>query len=169
MPEIEELTAIELSLYNSVERTAQRTLFDLDELIEQMRLRGMDDAGIRSFLLSDLEDGGRYFGAFQNAIGRIVTNAVEEAGGVASRGVFERAGITEFQWQTAGGNVCPDCKERNNRTRTMEQWRLVGIPKSGFSVCGSYCNCVLVPSGSGRNIRKRAERKRELKLKFGRT
>ena len=168
MPEIEELTAIEVSLYNSVQRTAERTLLDLDELIEQMRLRGMDDAEIRAFLLSDLEDGGRYFGAFQNAIGRIVTNSVEEAGGVASRGVFQRAGVREFLWQTAGGNVCPDCKERSGRVRTMDQWRLVGIPKSGFSVCGSNCNCVLVPSGSGRSIRQRAERKRELREKFGR-
>ncbi len=161
-----ELTAIEVSLYTSVERTTQRTLLDLDGLIEQMRLRGMGDAEIRAFLLSDLKQGGRYFGAYVNAIGRSVTNALEEAGGVASRGVFESEGIKEFQWQTAGGNVCPDCKDRSGRIRTMEQWRQVGIPKSGFSVCASNCNCVLVPSGSGRKIRQRAVRKKELREKF---
>ncbi len=107
------LTAIEVSLYTSVERTTQRTLLDLDGLIEQMRLRGMGDAEIRAFLISDLRTGGRYFGAYVNALGRLVTNALEEAGGVASREVFESQGIKEFQWQTAGGSVCPDCKDRS--------------------------------------------------------
>ena len=166
VPEIQELQAIEVSAYLSVERITQRTLIDFDELISTMRSRGMGDGQIRAFLLSDLQGEGRYFSSFTNAIGRHTTNALEEAGSVASRAVFEANGIKEFQWQTAGGNVCPDCKDRSGRVRTLEQWRLVGIPKSGFSVCGSNCNCVLVPSGKGRGIRNRSERKRELRERF---
>ncbi|HCI03987.1 TPA: hypothetical protein DE059_03595 [Candidatus Peribacteria bacterium] len=168
MPEIEELTALEISLYTSIDGTTQTTITSIEELIGKMRLQGMDDDSIRRFLVNDLKSGGRIFGTYTNALGRFTTNAVEEAGGIASRGVFERAGITNFQWQTAGGNVCPDCISRSGDTRTMEQWRMVGIPKSGFSVCGFNCNCVLVPSGKGRSVRNRAARKKELKEKFGR-
>ena len=101
------------------------------------------------------------------ALGRTVSNTVEEAGGVASRALLEEAGVEEWQWQTAGVNVCPDCKPRNGDVRTLDQWRLVGLPKSGFSVCGHSCQCTLVPAGKGRKIRRRAERKKELKERFG--
>tara|TARA_R110000824_G_scaffold252854_6_gene441672 strand:- start:5572 stop:6078 length:507 start_codon:yes stop_codon:yes gene_type:complete len=167
MSELEELQTIEVYLANSVQRTVDKTLIDLEDLIETMKFRGMANSEIRTVLKNDLREGGRYFGAFSNGLGRTVGNTVEEAGGVASRALFEQAGVEQWQWQTAGVNVCPDCKPRNGDIRTLDQWRLVGLPKSGFSVCGHSCQCTLVPSGKGRKIRRRAERKKELKERFG--
>lgn len=41
------------------------------------------------------------------------------------------------------GKYCPDCVSRSGETGTMDFWRTVGKPKSGWSICGEGCGCRL--------------------------
>lgn len=50
----------------------------------------------------------------------------------------------EWTWQTESGRPCPDCSARNGQTHSYEYWETVGLPKSGATICGSYCLCRLV-------------------------
>jgi len=40
--------------------------------------------------------------------------------------------------------VCEDCLSRKDEIDTMEYWKLVGLPQSGFSMCQYGCGCKLV-------------------------
>lgn len=168
----EELDALEITIGVSLSVATGKTLLDLEGIVAEMRLSGISDDAIRNLLLADLAEGGIIFGQYKNAVKNMAKNSAEWAGSIASRTIFEEKGIKEFQWVTAGGNVCPDCEDRHLETRSMEEWRLVGLPKSGFSVCRQHCNCVLVPGTyTGENLNeplRRAERKAELRKKFGR-
>ena len=52
-----------------------------------------------------------------------------------------------WTWITVHDNrVCDDCKARHNKTKTMREWAALGLPKSGFSVCGDRDRCMLMPA-----------------------
>ena len=76
--------------------------------------------------------------------------------------IFKEAGIERFRWVAAGKNVCPNCENRAGVIGTQEYFDSIGIPKSGFSVCGQNCQCQLVPVGyvkEGDLIKKEAKPK----------
>lgn len=53
-------------------------------------------------------------------------------------------------WITrADTKVCISCKPRHGQIRTLAEWRRLGLPGSGFSVCGPEDRCQLVPAGKG--------------------
>ena len=52
-------------------------------------------------------------------------------------------------WRVESAKPCPDCAPRNGMKRTYSEWELVGLPKSGFSVCGGNCRCVIDRQGEG--------------------
>ena len=54
-------------------------------------------------------------------------------------------GARMYRWRTNSSNTCPDCAARNGRVQSWKTWELVGMPKSGFSVCGANCKCSLEP------------------------
>jgi hypothetical protein len=54
-------------------------------------------------------------------------------------------------WQNVGIKNCPDCQGREGKEATREEWLQIGFPKSGWSICGHNCNCVLVGKGSTEN------------------
>ena len=39
--------------------------------------------------------------------------------------------------------VCEDCLDRKDRVGTMEYFKLIGLPQSGFSMCQQGCGCRL--------------------------
>jgi hypothetical protein len=50
----------------------------------------------------------------------------------------------EYEWVLGKNHRhCPDCEARAGRTETLEDWELIGTPKSGFSVCQDFCRCQL--------------------------
>lgn len=49
-----------------------------------------------------------------------------------------------FRWVNTGDRTCADCSDRDERIETLDTWINIGLPKSGFSVCGNRCNCRLV-------------------------
>jgi len=40
--------------------------------------------------------------------------------------------------------ICPDCLGRDEEVGTKTYFEAIGFPKSGFSVCGIDCNCIIV-------------------------
>ena len=118
---------------------------NLTSRINSMRLSGMAAAEVRKVLIADLISGGRIFGQLRNGVKRISKNAIEEAGNVAAQKAFEAKGLKQYKWITVGKNICPDCKPRHGETGELEYFKTIGMPKSEFSVCGTNCNCMLVP------------------------
>lgn len=48
-----------------------------------------------------------------------------------------------YIWQTASGDPCPDCKERDGQVHTMAYWEAVGTPDMRVTICGASCKCSL--------------------------
>ena len=41
--------------------------------------------------------------------------------------------------------MCTDCERRSGEVETMDFWKTVGLPQSGFSICRYNCRCQLIP------------------------
>ena len=147
---------LEITLSSQISNAAAQTTLSLEEAITNMKVSGMADSAIRQSLLSDLNSGGPIFGSFRNKVKNTVKNGVEFSSNQSSKGVFVKAGVERFQWVTVGdGKVCPDCEERHGETGTMEFFELLGLPGSGFSVCGPNCRCKVIPANyKGENLDK---------------
>ena len=53
------------------------------------------------------------------------------------------------------GKVCVDCEKRQGETGTLEFFKTIGVPASGFSVCQGNCRCLLLPEDyKGENLDK---------------
>ena len=177
MPEPQEqldqdLEVLELVLAARVATASSITVLRLDEIINTMIQSGMSKESIREVLVSDLLEGGRIFGEYRNAIKNTTGQAITNASSQAEKFVYNKEGIERFRWITAGNNVCPDCEDRAGGVESFKFWELAGLPRSGFSVCGANCNCRIVPESYTEKkiteIKRRAERKKELERKFKR-
>ena len=143
-------------LGNQLSNVAAQTTLDLQGIVTSMRSSGMTDSAISATLMSDLTTGGRIFGNYRNQVKNTVKSGVSMAGSNGSEGRFLDKGVEKFRWQTVQGDtVCPDCERRHGETGTMEYWRTVGKPQSGFSVCQQYCQCQLIAADyKGENLDK---------------
>jgi len=126
--------------------TAGKAVLDLEDLITQLRASGATEQVVRQALLNDLESVGRIFGAFRNGVKNNIKDAILSAGNISANKAYEQAGIQEFKWVTVSTKPCPDCEDRHGEVADMEFFETIGLPKSGFSVCGTHCQCQLVPS-----------------------
>ena len=147
---------LQITVSNQISNAAAQTTLTLQEAIINMQSSGMAESAIRQSLLSDLNAGGPLFGGFKSKLRNTVKNGIEMSSNGSANGKFVKAGIERFQWVSVGdGKVCPDCEERHGETGTMEFFELLGLPASGFSVCGSNCRCQLIPeSYKGENLDK---------------
>ena len=136
-----------ISLAIELDAVASHTAIDVDAFIKQMRNSGMTDKEIIAVLQDDLAIGGRIFGQFKNGLKNTVKTGVTMAANTAARKIFLDAGVEVYEWQTSGSGSCPDCIPRHGLKGTWEEFEAIGLPKSGFSVCGMHCNCVIVPQG----------------------
>ena len=147
---------LQITVANQITTSAAITALTIEEAIANMRLAGMSDDAIRLTLVTDLKEGGILFGTFRNKIKNNVKNAIEFSSNGSANDQFKEAGVDRFQWVSVGdGKVCPDCEEKHGETGTMEFFELLGLPASGFSLCGPNCRCTLVPADyKGENLDK---------------
>ena len=137
---------LQVTMANLISTSATQTALSIEELVTTMRLAGMTDNAIKETLLRDLKEGGILFGTFRNKMKNTVKSAVEFSANGSANGAFTKAGVQEFQWVSVGGDKsCPDCVEKHGETGTMEFFELLGLPGSGFSLCGTNCDCELLP------------------------
>ena len=147
---------LQLTVSNQISSAAAQTTLTLQEAIVNMKASGMAESAIRQSLLGDLNIGGPLFGGFKSKLRNTVKDGIEFSSNGSANGKFVSAGVERFQWISVGdGKVCPDCEEKHGETGKMEYFELIGLPGSGFSLCGSHCRCKLVPENyKGENLDK---------------
>lgn len=67
----------------------------------------------------------------------------------------------QMTWVCALRKTCPDCLSRHGTSRPLEVWESRGLPGTGWSVCGGFCQCQLVASevaGAGVDVLVRPSR-----------
>ena len=118
---------------------------DLDEFIRVARINGMSDVAIYEYILNDIQNSGRFFGAFKNSVAGATRNGIEEFANVSSMNHFQSQGYRQWRWISAGKSVCPDCEERQGQIATLDEWTRLGLPATGWSRCNFRCYCMLDP------------------------
>tara|TARA_Y100000310_G_C20187100_1_gene580799 strand:+ start:66 stop:593 length:528 start_codon:yes stop_codon:yes gene_type:complete len=117
----------------------------IERLATTLRGTGVSQEAIFGILASDLATHGAIFGELRNSIVR---------GIVFGNNQFSRTGQVEvygdsielFRWVTIQGHrICDDCQGREGEIDTLDGWMSRGMPGSGWSLCGGYCYCALVP------------------------
>lgn len=141
------MPSLNIIISNQLSKVAAETTMDLQGLVSSMKDSGMTDKAIKDMLMNDLTSGGRVFGNFRNQVKNTVKSGVGISASNSSRASFESAGVKEYRWVAVGDkNVCIDCERRNGDIGSMEFWKTVGLPQSGFSICRYNCRCQLLPS-----------------------
>lgn len=137
-----EITTLEIILAAKVERTA----ITLQEYIQLRESQGTSLEIIREDLLKDLEEGGRIFGEFKNAIKPTFfgsTARFRDVGQLAELGLEGK-----WRWVAVTLNTaiktCPDCEDRHNKVKTWNEWEAEGLPRTNATVCEQWCRCILV-------------------------
>ena len=146
MPREEELNKnINIDLENmkiSLLARVTRTSVTLEELIQVGLSQGLSKEAIKAYLLKDLEEGGRIFGEFRNAIKATANGTINNFRDSAQWS--EDLDVDKYMWVAVFVNTCPDCLERHGQVKTMEEWEQEGLPRAGFTVCKQYCQCDLM-------------------------
>lgn len=124
-----------------------RTTLTLEEYIQTRLAQGATLEIIKSDLLTDLEEGGRIFGEFKNALQPTFAGSVNRFRDV---GVFGELGTKiKYRWVAVLVNTCPDCLDRHKESlkspKLWVEWEEEGLPRSGVTVCGQECKCILLP------------------------
>ena len=144
---------------NMLMGTMDSMLFDsrtfangIEKQVTLMTSRGISSEVINQTLTNDMQTGGRIFGQLKNDVKAATHGAVNQAGGLGQMSEYNEN--SNFMWVTvAGHKVCLDCATRGGHVLTYKEWEGEGIPGTGWSVCKSYCYCILDPIGkSGKQI-----------------
>jgi len=121
---------------------ALRTALTLDEFIQTTLAQGASRDEIKSYLLKDLNEGGRIFGEFRNAIKATSNGFIANTRDSAQ--YYQDADVKSYRWVAVLSNTCPDCIERHGEIKSMEEWEEEGLPRAGFTVCKQNCQCILI-------------------------
>ena len=118
------------------------------QVIRRMRISGVSLPNIEAFLLNDLQTGGQIFGEFRKSFKATMKYAVEETGRGAVRDFFPDQKL--WDWLGVGDDkMCETCVTRHNDvSRTMDEWRAIGLPGAGSTICQENDRCTLVPAGA---------------------
>ena len=126
---------------------AERTAITINEYIQLRLTQGASAKFIEAELIKDLNEGGRVFGQFRNAVKATARGNLRR---VADIGNFTENGIEiDYTWITVQDNkVCPDCGPLHGDTRKWDEWEgsIFGLPRSGGTVCRDNCRCILALS-----------------------
>jgi len=134
-----ELATLDIILNAKIARSA----ITLEEYIQMRQSQGASLEAIRADLLIDLEEGGRIFGEFINALKPTFAGSTSRFRDI---GTLSEIGIEKtWRWVAVLINTCPDCLDRHNQAKTWAEWEAEGLPRSGATVCGQNCKCVLLP------------------------
>jgi hypothetical protein len=119
----------------------------LSNLIKALETRAMTNEQVINVLLDDLENDGVIFGGLKR---QLIGNAQEFVETTESRLTMEQfekeSGEEKGTWIAVLVNTCKDCLPRHGFTKTFSKWEELGMPKSGFSVCKSKCQCQVFPA-----------------------
>ena len=144
---------------NMLMGTMDSMLFDsrtfangIEKHVTLLQSRGISSEVINQTLRNDMQTGGRIFGQLKNDVKAATHGAVNQAGGLGQQSEYDEN--SNFMWVTvAGHKVCLDCATRGGHVLKYKEWEGEGLPGIGWSVCKSFCYCILDPIGkSGKQI-----------------
>lgn len=113
----------------------------------QLSIRGLQQAifgGGSSVVSAELS-------SFQKYIFKTIIGAANDSWGKGTTVRQAESGrkTALYTWRTESKRPCPDCATREGDTRTLAEWQAVGLPRSGFSICGRNCKCIVDSKGTG--------------------
>lgn len=135
-----ELTVMEIHL----EAKAGRTAISIEEYFKSRIAQGVSPETIGKELIDDLENGGKFFNEFRNAIKATAHGNMMRINDAAIAG--ENGMDVKYRWIAVFRNTCPDCINRHGEIKTWDSWEAEGLPRSGNTVCGDNCQCMLLPA-----------------------
>lgn len=122
---------------------AERTTITLEEYIQTRILQGATREALKADLLRDLEEGGRIFGEFRNAVRATANGTINR---FRDTGIFGELGTEQnYRWAAVLVKTCPDCIERHGKVKKWDEWEAEGLPRTGQTVCKENCRCMLIP------------------------
>lgn len=134
-----QMKSMEISLSAEVSRASAT----LKEIVDKLRLAGMDKDSIKQNLEKDLAEGGRVFGPFRRAIKATTEGTI---GKISTDAYLAEFGTDiKYTWIAALVNTCEDCLPRHGEIKSYDEWEADGLPRAGWSVCKENCQCVLIP------------------------
>lgn len=142
-----ELKSLEISLKAASERTS----LTVEEFIQKLAIAKVPKAEIKRLLLDDLKNNGRIFSEYRNAIKATSEGTI---GKVSTDAYLSEFGTEiQYTWIAALVRTCKDCLPRHGKIKSFDQWEVIGLPRTGWSVCRENCQCVLIPKemADGRN------------------
>lgn len=142
--ELEDLIDRELEILEiRINTKTRRTAISIEEYIGTRALSGVPIEEIKKELLDDLENGGRIFREFRNAIKATAHGNMMRIRDVSQ---FSNQGLdVKYQWVAVLINTCDDCLERHGEAKSYADWEEEGLPRTGHTVCGDNCRCILIP------------------------
>ena len=128
---------------------------NITKTVASLSSSGVSPAQIQNIIGNDMATGGKIFGGFRNSVKEEIVNGMNQA---SRLGQFEEYGPSDnYVWVTVGGHkICADCDSRaggeprpyvSSGKDKVKGWNEIGLPGSGWSLCGGYCYCVLDPVG----------------------
>ena len=138
-----------------LEATMGRMLNDADvftsrisKAVQTQTSGGIATAATQGVLTADMATAGAIFGELRNTIKESIVEGINQTGRAGSFEAYEVEPDTLFTWVTvAGHKICEDCSPRGGQRLTLDEWEQIGMPGTGWSICGGHCYCVLDPSG----------------------
>lgn len=131
---------------------ANKTQVDVDAYVDAALASGMTEEAVRDLVFGGGSVTTRTFtDAFKRRIVSIIDGAINKGwgDGMVARQVESGPLDQLYTWRAESAKPCPDCSARNGDKRSMAEWAIAGLPRSGWSLCGSNCKCILDKAGAG--------------------
>lgn len=139
----------ELSLLQS-NLTASASIFKtkVGALVKGLKAREVSTEQIINVLLDDFDNDGAMFGGLKRAWTNDAKSSIGNIDIDVTVDEWEnRTEGQKYTWISALKNTCGDCLPMHGTSDTYANFRSnPGLPRTGWSVCGSSCKCLLVPS-----------------------
>jgi len=141
IPNSVKLNKLLLNLKNKLSNPA----ISLDEYIKIRLAEGTTKEALKEELLKDLAEGGPIFKDFRKMFKPTFAKSFKR---------FNNNELEDIKWplqyiwtslHSSKYPSCPDCLERDKQLKTWEEWRKIGLPRSGKTRCKKNCKCVLIP------------------------
>jgi hypothetical protein len=140
---------LSITVHNGVMLEAEKATITFQQQVQMLRASGMTDDQIRERFLTDFAaENSVLFGAYKNSIKELVAGVMHQSYELGVTSVYDEQYGDQgmMRWTTIGDDSsCDDCADRAGEEAPLREWKVRGMPKSGFSRCGRRCRCELTP------------------------
>lgn len=142
---------------NSALRAASVFVIDLNAEVARMLQTGMQPDAVRRTIANSLsaDNPSRALASLLGGLAQAAASGVQETANTTMLSAMANpdtdglpnADEDKWVWITVEDNrVCDDCEPRHNQIKSLNEWRTLGLPKSGFGVCGDRDRCMILPA-----------------------